>query len=287
MLEPLTDPFATEIARRALVELIVVGLACGPLAVWICLYRRSYAAESIAHAALPGLVIASLAGLPLVLGAAGGLAAAALAIALAGRVRGIGADVSVAIVVTALIGLGALLALSDDAPARLGSLLFGDPLAVSGDDIAISAGLTAVVAAALAALHRPLALACFDPVAAGSLGVSNSAMAALLLVILALTTLVAVEALGNLLVVALLIAPGATALRLTSRLGHAIAIAIGVAIVAGVGGLYVSHYLELAAGASIALVAVLLFGLSLPFGSRTGGRAASGGSAVEAVGAAA
>jgi ABC-type Mn2+/Zn2+ transport system permease subunit len=283
MLDPFTDPFATEIARRALIELVIVGFACGPLAVWICLYRRSYAAESIAHAALPGLVIASLAGVPLVLGAAGGLAGAAVAIALAGRVRGIGPDVSVAIVVTTLIGLGALMALSEESPVRLGSLLFGDPLAVSSGDVAVSAALAAVVASLLVALHRPLAIACFDPVAAPSLGVVPAIAAGALLVVLALTTLVAVEALGNLLVVALLIAPGATALRLTSRLGPALALAAVLAVAAGVGGLYVSHYLELAAGASIAIVAVGLFALCLPFGLRAAAAPARG-SAVEAAG---
>ena len=263
MLEPLTDPFATDIARRALIELVIVGLACGPLAVWICLYRRSYAAESIAHAALPGLVIASVVGLPLVLGAAGGLAVAALGIAVAGRVRGIGPDASVAVVVTALVGLGALLALSQEGPVRLDALLFGDPLGVSTADIAVSAGLAIAIAVALAALHRPLALACLDPVAAPSLGASPTTMAAALLVVLALTTLVAVQALGNLLVVALLIAPGATALRVTTHLPRALAIAAATAVAAGIGGLYVSHYLELAAGASIALVAVVLFVASL------------------------
>lgn len=269
MLDPLTDPFATEIARRALAELVVVGAVCGPIAVWVCLYGRSYAAESIAHAALPGPVIASLAGLPLVLGAAGGLAAAALAIALAGRVRGIGADASVAIVVTTMIGAGALLALSQELPARLGGLLFGDPLAVSAGDLAVSGGLAVAVGVALALLHRPLALACFDPVAAPSLGASPGAVASALLFVIALTTLVAVQALGNLLVVALLIAPGAAALRITSRLGLALALAAALAIAAGIGGLYISHYLELAAGASIALVAVALFAVSLLAPHRT------------------
>ncbi len=73
MLDSLTDPFAGEIGQRALAEVALLGLVCGPLGVWLVLYRQSYAAESLAHAALPGLVIASLAGLPLLVGAGGGL----------------------------------------------------------------------------------------------------------------------------------------------------------------------------------------------------------------------
>lgn len=267
MLDPITDPFATEIARRALVGLGLAACACGPLGVWITLYRRAFAAESLAHAALPGLVIAALAGAPLLLGAAGGLALAALAIGAAGRVRGIGPDVSVAVVVTALVGLGALLAATAETPPRLGALLFGDPLGVSDGDLGASAGLVAVVAAALVALHRRLAVACFDPVAAPSLGASPAGAVLAVLGLLAVTTLVAVEILGNLLVVALLIAPGAAAVRLVPRLVPALVLAAALGMVAAVGGLYLSHYLELATGASVALVAVALFALSLLRGS--------------------
>ena len=85
MLSWLLDPFSGALMRRALAEVLLLALACGPLGVWIVLYRQSYAAESIAHAMLPGLVIAALAGAPLVLGAAGGVLAGAGAIALAGR----------------------------------------------------------------------------------------------------------------------------------------------------------------------------------------------------------
>lgn len=285
MLDALTEPFEQAIGQRAGAELVVLGLVCGPLGVWISLYRRSYAAESIAHAALPGLVAAALIGLPLALGAAAGLLAAALAIALAGRVRNLGGDAAVAVVVTGLIGLGALLALSPDVPPRLAALLFGDPLAVSAGDLALSGALAAGVGLTLAVAHRRLALAGFDPGAAPSLGAQPGRAGTLLLIVIALTTLVAVEALGNLLVVALLIAPGATALRLCARLGPALALAAALAVAEGLAGLYVSHHLELAAGGSIALVAVAVFALALPLGARAGVAGREGG-APGAVGAA-
>ena len=286
MLDALTDPFAGTIGGRALAEVALLAVTCGPLGVWIILYRQSYAAESIAHGALPGLVLASLAGIPLVVGAGAGLAVAALTVAVAGRLSGIGSDLAVAVSVTSLFGLGTLLALSPDAPPRLGELLFGDPLSVTAGDLAASAGLAVIVLAALVALHRPLALAGFDAQSARSLGTRPSAIDTALLAILALTTLVAIQALGNLLVVAALIAPGAAALRLAKGLRTALFVAAALALAAGLAGLYASYYVDLAAGASIALAAVAVFALTLPFSRGTGSRPAPPRSPVEALSAA-
>ena len=90
------------ITRRALVEVLILALALGPLGVWVLLHRRAYAAESLSHGLLPGLVLAALAGAPLVLGAAGGALVAAGASALAGRDERIGSDIGVAVAVSAL-----------------------------------------------------------------------------------------------------------------------------------------------------------------------------------------
>lgn len=271
MLELITDPLAGSIVRRALAEVILLGAVCGPLGVWVILYRQSYAAESISHGMLPGLVLAALAGLPLGLGAAGGLALAALLIGLAARQELVGSDVAVAVAVTGLFGAGALLALAPAVPVGLGELLFGDPLSVDGTDLVASAALVAVTLGALAGSHRALLLGGFDPQSAGALGGSVRASGLLLLGLLAATTLVAVQALGNLLVVAIIIGPAAAALRLRADLGGALRVAALLAALAGVGGIYLSYYAELAAGASIALVAVVVFGLTLPLGARRRG----------------
>jgi ABC-type Mn2+/Zn2+ transport system permease subunit len=247
----LSDP----ITRRALAEVVILALALGPLGVWVLLHRQAYAAESLSHGLLPGLVLAALAGIPLVLGAAGGALVAAGAIALAGRDERIGGDVGVAVAVSTLFGLGALLALAPDAPPRLEELLFGDLLGISGADLAAAAGLALAVAVALAAIHRPLALTSFDPPAARSLGAPAARWQAALLALLGLGTVAAAPGLGSLLLVALVIAPAAAALRITRRLPAALALAVGLAVAAGVGGLALSYYADLAAGASVALCA--------------------------------
>jgi ABC-type Mn2+/Zn2+ transport system permease subunit len=248
----LSDP----ITRRALLEVLILALALGPLGVWVLLHRQAYAAESMSHGLLPGLVLAALAGAPLVVGAAGGALVAAGAIALAARDERVGADLGVAVAVSTLFGAGALLALAPVVPPRLEELLFGDLLGISGADLLAASGLAIAVGAALAAAHRPLALSAFDREAAPSLGTVPTRWETALLVLLGVGTVAAAPGLGSLLLVALVIAPAAAALRLTHRLAPALAIAAGVAALAGAGGLALSYYADLAAGASVALCAV-------------------------------
>lgn len=252
----LLEPWQHGFMQLAVLELALIGLLTGVLGCWIVLFELSYSGESLAHALFPGLVGAALLGLPVLLGAAAGLAGAALAIALAAAIPGIGRDTAVAIVVTTLFGLGALLALAPASPPGIQSLLFGDPLAISPGDLLTAAVLCALALAALAALHRPLLAVGFDRGSARALGLRPIAVELALITLIAVAILVAVQALGNLLVVAILIAPAATARLLTRRLPTMMALAAAAAIACSVVGLYLSYYAGLAAGASIALVLV-------------------------------
>jgi ABC-type Mn2+/Zn2+ transport system permease subunit len=235
--------------QRAFAEAIVLGLACGPLGVWILLLKRSYAAESLSHAMLPGLVLAALAGIPLFFGATAGVLVAALGIAL------VGGDVGVAVVVSGLFGLGGILALGPDTPPRLSELLFGDLLGLTGADLLAGVLLSAAVLGALAAAYRSLAVAGFE---------SRGGRADLLLLaILGITTVAAVQGLGNLLLIALILAPASAALNVATRLPYVLATAAALAVVAGVVGLVVSYELEIAAGASIALCAIATSSIGL------------------------
>jgi len=248
----LGDPWADPVGRRALLEVALLGVTGGALGCWIVFYNLSYAAESVAHALLPGLVVAALVGLPLVLGAAGGLLVAALAVALAGQVPAIGRDTAVAVVVTTLFGAGVLVALSPASPPGLQGLLFGDVLGLSGASLALAAGLAVVAVAALVVLHGRLLAVGFDRASARALGVRPAVVDGALLALLALALVVAVQGLGNLLVVAVLVAPPSAARLLTRRMAPMMVVAVGVAVLAGLGGLYLSYYAGTAAGASIA-----------------------------------
>jgi ABC-type Mn2+/Zn2+ transport system permease subunit len=249
------------------------------LGCWIIFYNLSYSTESLAHALLPGLVLAALAGIPLIVGGAAGLAVAALAIAAAARTPAIGRDTAVAVVVTALLGLGALLALSPATPAGLGELLFGDVLGVSDLDLLLAGLLAIAVVIALALLHGRLLLVGFDRLNAAALGVRPGVIDVALLLLVAAALLVAVQGLGNLLVVAVLVGPAACARALTHRMSTMMVVAAAVAILTGCGGLYLSYYARTAAGASIAAVIVATYAVALAAGATrrrvAGGRAAA------------
>jgi ABC-type Mn2+/Zn2+ transport system permease subunit len=262
----LVEPWQQAIDRRAFLEVLLLGLTGGTLGCWIIFYNLSYSTESLAHALLPGLVLAALAGIPLILGGAIGLVVATLAIAAAARTPAVGRDTAVAVVVTGLLGLGALLALSPDTPAGLGELLFGDVLGVSDTDLALAGGLAVVVLAALALLHGRLLLVGFDRLNAAALGARPAVVDVALLLLVAGALLVAVQGLGNLLVVAVLVGPAACARAVTRRMSTMMLVAAAVAVLAGCGGLYLSYYAETAAGASIAAVIVGAYALALATG---------------------
>ena len=167
----LTGPLGDPLTRRALLEVCLLGVAGGALGCWVVLYRLSYSTESLAHSLLPGLVIAALTGIPLIVGGAVSIVSAALAIALTGRIRGLAPDIGVAIVVTTLFGAGVLLALSPASPPGIAELLFGNILAASNGDLLLAAVGAAAVPAVLFILHNRILSAGFDRQAARSLGV--------------------------------------------------------------------------------------------------------------------
>lgn len=256
MLHWLAQPLEDPLTRRALLEVGLLAVGSGVLGCWIVLYRLSYSAESLAHSLFPGLVAATLLGVPLLLGGAMGAVIAAAAIALAARVPAIDSDTGVAVVITALFGGGVLLALSPDSPPRIQELLFGDVLGVTDSDLVLAGVLTAVLAGALALFHPRLLAVGFDPAGAPRLGVPTGAVRLGLLVALAVAVLIAVQALGNLLVVALLVAPAAAAREITNGIGAMMGASVILGVLSGVGGLWVSFHAETAAGASIALACV-------------------------------
>jgi ABC-type Mn2+/Zn2+ transport system permease subunit len=256
VVDALLEPWRSEITSRALVETLLIALAAGPLGCWVVLFGLSYGAESLTHAMFPGLVIAALAGFPVMLGAVLGVAVAAPAVAGATRLRAIAADTAIAVVVTSLVGLGALLALSPDTPAGVQALLFGDVLGVSGAEMLLTAALVLAVLVTLRGAHGSLLTVGFDRDNAAAFGASPRAADLVLLLLVGGFTIVAVQALGALLVLAMLVGPAATARLVAGRMPGMMAVAVGIAAASGAGGLYLSYYADTAAGASIAAVVV-------------------------------
>jgi ABC-type Mn2+/Zn2+ transport system permease subunit len=255
----LVQPWSETFMQLALAELVLLGIVGGVVGCWIVHYELSYSAESLAHALFPGLVGAALLGLPLLLGGAAGVAGAAAAVALVRRVPTLGPDTAVAAVITSLFGLGVLLALAQATPPGLDALLFGDLLGVTAGDVLASALLAVAAGAALVALHRPLLVVGFDRTTAPAFGARPLLVDLALLAVVSLAIVIGVRALGNLLVLALLVGPAATARLFVNRMSRLMALAVALAVAASVGGLYLSYYASIAAGASVASVMVALY----------------------------
>jgi len=253
LLDALLDPWRSGITTRAFAEVMLLGAICGPLGFWVLGYRLSYGVESLSHALLPGLVVAMIAGVaPLAGGAIAAVVAAGL-IALAARAERVGPDTATAVVVTGLVGLGALLAFAPETPKSIGALLFGDPLAVSDGDLLAAALLVPIGGGLLTALHRPLSAALFDSLGAPSLGVRPDRVRLALLLLVAAAVCVSVQGLGSLLALALFVGPPLAVGRRARSATGALLASAAVGIAGGLGGIYASYHLDLAAGASVAL----------------------------------
>lgn len=258
----LLDPLAHGFAVRAIVELVLIGAVSGAVGCWVVLYRVSYSAESLAHGMFPGLVAAALLGLPLLAGGAVGIIVAALAISVIARFTPGEADTAIAVVVTSLFGLGVLLALSPDTPPGIQALLFGDPLGVSDGDLVAAALLGTLVMLVMWRGHHRLLAAGFDRSFAGPGTLSPAVVQAVLLFLVAITVLVGVKGLGNLLVAAILVGPAAAARLLTDRMGPMMAVSVAVATVAGIGGIYLSYHAGIAAGGAVIVCLAALYALA-------------------------
>jgi ABC-type Mn2+/Zn2+ transport system permease subunit len=255
----LVEPWTHGFMQRALLELVLLGTVGALVGAWVLFYDLAYSTESLAHALFPGLVVAALVGAPLLLGGAVGVAVAALAIALVRRVPVIRGDTSVAIVITTLFGLGVILGLAPATPPGLNGLLFGDLLGVTAADLVGAALLAAAAGVALVALYRPLLAVGFDRTTARAFGAGPAYADLALLGLIAVAVVIGVQALGNLLVVALLVGPAATARFFARRMPSLMLGAVGVALAVSVGGLYITYYVPVAAGACVALVSVGLY----------------------------
>jgi manganese transport system permease protein len=266
ILEPLQYDFMV----RALVTTVIAAVVCALLSCWLVLVGWSLMGDAVSHAVLPGVVIAYVVGAPFAIGA---LIFGFLAVALIGVVRSTGRvkeDAAIGIVFTSLFALGLVLISVTPSQTDLTHIVFGNVLGVSPTDL-VQVAIIAVVAAAILLLkRRDLTLYAFDPAHASAIGLNPRLLGALLLGLLALTTVVALQVVGVILVVALLITPGATAFLLTERFGRMLVIAPVIAAASSVTGILLSYWLDAASGGLVVLVNGVVFGIALVVSPRHG-----------------
>ena len=269
MIEFLLEPFGYEFMVRALVVTVLAAVVCAVLSCWLVLVGWSLMGDAVAHSVLPGVVLAYLIGAPFALGA---VAFGGLAVALIGTVRGprVREDAAIGIVFTTLFALGLVLVSVTPSQIDLAHVVFGNVLGISTADLAQVAGIGALVLAVALARRRDLTLYAFDPVHAHAVGLRPRRLAALLLGLLALTTVVALQVVGVVLVVAMLVIPGATARLLTDRFTVMLARAPAVAALAAVVGIELAFHADWAPGATVVLVQGAGFGLAFLAAPRHG-----------------
>jgi ABC-type Mn2+/Zn2+ transport system permease subunit len=267
----LVDPFSYGFMQRGLAATLLIGLVCAVMGTFVVLKGLAFIGDAVSHAAFPGLVIAYILGLPLYLGGAVAAVGTALAIGLVSRRGRLRFDTSVGVLFAGTFAFGVLLfsTINGYVGDLLGYLL-GNVLGISIGDLVQVAVLGAIVLAIVFMTRKELLYATFDPLGAAASGLPVAGLEYLLLGLLGVTIVVSIQAVGVILVVAMLVTPAATAQLLLVRFERLMILASVLAMVAAVTGLYVSFYLNVASGASIVLVETLFFGIALLFGPRTG-----------------
>ncbi|HST64532.1 MAG TPA: metal ABC transporter permease, partial [Mycobacteriales bacterium] len=265
----LLDPFSSPFMQRALLEAVLLGVIGAVVSVFVVLRRLAFVSDVLTHTVFPGVVIGFL------VAGTGGIVWGALAFAglsavlltvLGARAR-VTEDASMAIVLTAFFALGVILVSRRSSfTTDLTAFLFGRILTVDRTQIVVTAVLGAAVLLALGLLGKELLLRAFDPAGAEARGYRVLVLDLVLNLAVALVVVAAVRAVGTVLVIALLVVPGAAGRLLSDRLAGVTLAAIGIAALAGWLGLVaswqasVSHGLRLASGATVVLVLVALYG---------------------------
>ena len=264
------EPLGYDFMLRALATSVIAAIVCAVLSCWLVLVGWSLMGDAVSHSVLPGVVLAYMVGAPFALGA---IVFGFLAVGLIGAVRNtsrIKEDAAIGIVFTTLFAFGLVLISVVPSQTDLTHIIFGNLLGVSAADLLQVAILGVITFSILIIKRRDFTLYAFDATHAHAIGLNPRVLGAALLGLLALTCVVALQAVGVVLVVALLIIPGATAYLLTDRFSRMLLIAPALSALAAVIGIYLSYYLDTASGGMIVLVDGVIFALVYFFSPRHG-----------------
>lgn len=260
MIDWLTDPLRYEFVVRALTEVVIMGVTCGAVGAYVVVRRLAFIGDAISHAVFPGIVIAYVLGMSIQLGALVTGVLTALVIGWVARAGHIREDAAIGIFFAAAFALGiVLISTQQTYQGDLTGFLIGNLQGVSPEAIAISALTGAAVIGVLWLLHKELLIISFDRTLAAALGYPVFGLDLLLLALLTVTIVVSIQAVGIILVIAMLVTPAATARLLVDRFVPMILLGACIGAAVGVGGYYVSFHLGTASGATIVLVATAVF----------------------------
>ncbi len=265
------DPLEFEFMQRALLAVLIVGLVSAVVGAFVVVRGMAFIGDALAHASFAGVAAAVAFGFSIYLGALVAAVATALGIAFISQRSRLRFDTTIGVLFVGAFALGiVIISRQENYTADLFSFVFGNVLGVSWGDLLLMAVVGAIVVALVAAFYKELLFTAYDPIVAAATGVPTRLMEYGLLALIALSTVVALQAVGIVLVIAMLVTPSATASLLVRRLHYVMFLGVVVAMSSAVIGLYVSYYAEVASGAAIVLVATGFFVAALLFAPRRG-----------------
>jgi len=262
----LLTPLGYDFFVRALIASALVGVACAIVGSFVVLKGMSFIGDAVSHAAFPGIVIAYLVGAPIILGGAIAAIGTALGIGAITRRSGLRSDAIIGVLFAGMFALG--VAIFSSIPNYVGDLfhfLFGDVLGISVGDLGALTLLVLGLLLVLRLLWKELLFSTFDPLGAGAAGLPVRRLDDLLLILIAVTIVISLQAVGIVLVVAMITTPAATAQLLVKRFTAMIQVAALIGVSAAVVGLYLSYSLDIASGAAIVILETALFLLALAY----------------------
>jgi len=258
----LVDPLEYTFMQRALLVTVTASIVCAVLSCWLVLIGWSLMGDAVSHAVLPGVALSYLFGAPFAIGA---LLFALIAVGAIGVVRNttiVKEDAAIGVVFTTLFALGVVLISKFPSQIDLNHILFGNLLGVSQADMVQVFVLGGIALAVMIVKRRDFTLFAFDRTQARAVGINPTVISAVMLTLLALTTVVALQAVGVILVVAMLITPGASAYLLTHSFGRMLVLAPLISVGCALVGIYASFYLDVSSGGSVVLTQGLVFVLA-------------------------
>ncbi len=271
MIQWLFEPLSYGFMQRGMAAALMVGVLCAVVGCYVVLRGMAFLGDALAHAILPGVALAYLLKGNLLVGALVASVVVGLGIGLLSRQGRIREDTAIGILFAAALALGvAMISTVQTYAVDLTHILFGNILGVSPTDLLIIAGLGAIVIVTIVFLYKEFLVVSFDRVLAATLRLPVEGLRNLMLILIALTIVVSLQAVGVGLVAAMLVTPAATAYLLTRRLPPMMVIAAVIGAASGIVGLYLSYYLNIASGAAIVLVATGFFVLAYLFAPRRG-----------------
>lgn len=257
--------------QNALFAAVLVGIICGVIGCFIILRGMALMGDAISHAVLPGVVIAYMLGASFFVGAVITGVLTALAIGFISQNSRIKEDSAIGIMFTAMFAAGVVLITAlQGTSVDLWHILFGNVLAVSRTDLYFTLGIGIFVLGTIVIFYRPLLLSTFDETMAKATGLPVKWIHYMLMLLLSFVTVASLQTVGIILVVAMLITPGATAYLLTERFSVMLFLSAFFGVFSAVTGLFFSVIYDVSSGASIVLVASVLFAIAFFFAPKQG-----------------